>query len=60
MRDYRHIEVRIAGPVVAVRFGVDDVAQLAVFGDLGLNFTASLGLCGVSISTTPSLVVTKP
>ena len=36
MSNHRHIEKRVAGPMVAMRLSVDDVAQLAAFGDLGL------------------------
>ena len=44
--DDRHVEVGIAGPVVAVGFGVDDVEQFAVFGDFLLELQGIAGLLG--------------
>ena len=44
--DNRGVEVGVAGPVVAVGFGVDDVAEGAVFGDFGFEFEGVAGLLG--------------
>jgi hypothetical protein len=61
VRDHRHVEERVAGPMITVRFGIDDVAQIAARRAISvLSFSASLGLCGLSIMTMPSFVVTKP
>ncbi|MDQ3829294.1 MAG: hypothetical protein M3361_08295 [Candidatus Tectomicrobia bacterium] len=38
VRDDRHIKEGIPCPVVAVRLGVDDLAQLAMAGNLRLQF----------------------
>ena len=44
MGDYRRVEEGIARPVVAVGFGIDDVAQLPVLCDFRLQFQCVSGL----------------